>query len=177
MNIVVMAAIGSSLLLAGVFALVFWKLAASAVSVPAGEDWLEEISPDRYRPLARLLDPAEYQRLRAHPAFDPKMLRRFRMQRVSAFRGYLRTLSLDYSRVCSGIRSLMVGATQDRGDLAGVLVRQQVIFTFRFMLAQCHLSLHACGIGTVDVADLVGALDSMRLQLNSLMEAAQPAGA
>jgi hypothetical protein len=45
-------------------------------------------------------------------------------------------------------------------------------------MAEVRLTLHALGLGDVDVAKLVAALDSMRLELDSLLHAhAAPAAA
>ena len=71
----------------------------------------------------------------------------------------------------------MVQSAQDRPDLANVLVRQRVTFNLRLLMAECRLTLHAWGLGSVDVAQLVAALDSMRLELNSLMTGVQPSAA
>jgi hypothetical protein len=71
----------------------------------------------------------------------------------------------------------MVQSAQDRPDLAGLLVRQRVTFTLRLMMAEFGLTLHALGIGGVDVAKLVAALDGMHLELNCLIAAAQPSAA
>ena len=164
------------LFLAGSFALVFRKL-ASAGQLPAEEDWVEQVSPDRYRPMERLLTDREFRSLEAHPAISPKLLRRFRARRVSVFRGYLESLSVDYSRVCHAVKLLMVQSAKDRPDLAALLVKQRITFTLRLMIVECHLTMYALGLGKVEVRPLVAALGSMRLELNSLLAAAQPAGA
>ena len=153
--------------LTGMFLLVCRKLVADP-SLPADDDWLQRLSPLRYRPMERLLDAGEYRRLEAHPAITRKMLRRIRVRRVRLFRGYLHCLSLDHSRVCKAVKLLIVHSAQDRPDLAGLLVRQRVTFTARLVMAECRLTLHALGVGAVDVGKLVAALDSMRLELNSL---------
>jgi hypothetical protein len=176
MNMILLAAFFCSFL-AGSLLLVFRKLAADRGPLLVEDDWFEQLSPDRYRPLERLLDAREYHTLRAHPAFNSRMLRNFRNRRVAAFRGYLSALSLDYGRVCRTARALLAASAQDRPDLAGLLVRQRFTFTLRMILVQGRLSLHAWGVGTVDVGELVSSLASMRLQLNTLIEAAQPAGA
>jgi hypothetical protein len=158
------------LFLAGMFFLVCRKLTADA-NLPAEEDWLQHLSPLRYRPMERLLDAGEYQRLEAHPALTPKMRKRIRSRRVRLFREYLDCLSLDYRRACKAVKMLMVQSAQDRPDLAALLVRQRFTFSLRLVMAETSLTLHGLGVGSVDTAKLVAALDSMRLELNSLLEA------
>jgi hypothetical protein len=164
------------LFLAGSMILVCRKLVVDA-DLPADDDWVQQLSPARYKPLERLLDVGEYSRLKSHPAITRKMLRSFRNHRISIFRGYLNSLSVDYSRVCQTVKLLMVHSAQDRPDLASLLVKHRVTFTLRFMTAECRLTLHALGIGDVDVAGMVASLDSMRMELHSLMAAAQPTAA
>lgn len=176
MSLIIGIATTFCLFLAGALILVCRKLVIDA-NLPVEDDWLQQLSPQRYHPLERLLDENELTRLQAHPAITPKMLRSLRSRRVRIFRGYLKSLSADYGRVCSTVKLLMVQSDQDRPDLADVLVRQRVTFSLRLMMAECRLTLHALGIGGVDVAQLVAALDSMRLELNSLMAAAQPTAA
>jgi hypothetical protein len=176
MSLIIGIAFLSCLLLAGALFLVCRKLVMDA-SLPVEDDWLQQLSPQRYRPLERLLDQREMSRLQSHPAITPKMLRSIRSRRVRIFRAYLNSLSADYGRVCKTVRLLMVQSAQDRPDLANVLVRQRFTFSLRLMMAECRLTLHALGVGGVDVAQLVAALDSMRVELNSLMVAAQPSAA
>jgi hypothetical protein len=175
MSLIIVTATILLFILAGLFLLVFRKLLSEA-ALPVEDDWLQQLSPMRYRPMERLLDPGEYRRLEAHPAFTPKMRRQFRSQRVRIFREYLRCLSLDYNRVCKMIRLVIVQSSHDRSDLAQLLIRQRLTFTMRLVMAEFQLTLHVCGVGSVDTAKLVAALDGMRLELNSLVQA-QPAAA
>jgi hypothetical protein len=176
MSVVLAIAIVLCLFLAGMFVLVFRKLGSSA-QLPAEQDWVEQATPDRYRPMERLLTDLDFRRLQGHPAIGPKMLRRFRAQRVRVFRGYLDCLSLDFSRVCQAVKLLMVQSAEDRPDLATLLVKQRLTFAFQLMVAQCCLTGYVLGVGKVEVRPLVAALDSMRLELNSLMLASELAGA
>lgn len=161
------------LLLTGSFVMVFRKLAAE--TLPGDDDWVKQVSGDRYLPMKRLLDEGEHARLRDHPACTRRMLRRFRTGRIQVFRGYLRCLSADYTRVCTAIKLVLVQSAQDRPDLASLLVRQRISFTLHLMLAELRLRLYSLGIGRVDVAELVSALDCMRLQLHGLLLASEMA--
>ena len=156
-----------SLLLAGSFVMIFRRLAATTPSIDG--DWLCQLAENRYRPLERLLDERDYRALRAHPACTRKMLRHFRAGRVKAFRGYLKCLSSDFGRVCTAIKLLMVQSAHDRPDLAALLVRQRARFTYYLMLTEFRLCLHGLGIGAVDTAGLVAALENMRVELNGLL--------
>jgi hypothetical protein len=175
MSIVIGIAIIFCVFFAGMIVLVCRKLACDA-SLPPESDWLQHVSPDRYRPMERLLDAAEYRRLEKNPAISRKMLRRIRSSRIRLFRQYLQCLSLDFNRVCKGLKLVAVHSAQDRPDLAALLIRQRVAFSLHMVMAEIRLTMHALGIGSVDTAQLVAAFDSMRLELNSLLQA-QPAAA
>jgi hypothetical protein len=164
-----------ALLLTGSFVMVFRKLASE--NLPLDDDWVAQVSGDRYRPMQRLLDETEHARLRRDPACTRQMARRFRTGRIRVFRGYLACLSRDYTRISGTVKLVMVQSQQDRPDLASLLVRQRASFTLRLMMAEFRLQLYALGIGRVDVAKLVAALDSMRLELHTLLLATEAAAA
>ncbi|HWQ55934.1 MAG TPA: hypothetical protein VN442_19755 [Bryobacteraceae bacterium] len=136
---------------------------------------LAKISAARYRPMARLLDPAEEAFLAQHA--DRGTIRRFRAERRRIFRGYLRSLERDFGSICGGIRLVLVHSPEDRPDLAAALMRREAGFAMALFSVHCRLILHAAGIGTVDVRDLVGALDAMRLELGNLVPNAATAAA
>lgn len=129
------------------------------------------ISARRYRPMERLLDRAEEAFVAAHAG----SVRRFRAERRRIFRSYLRSLERDFASVCGAIRLLLVHSRHDRPDLAAALMRREARFASAVFAVRCRLLLHAAGIGTVDVRNLLGALDDARAELGNLVPA--PAGA
>lgn len=136
---------------------------------------LAKISAARYRPMARLLDPTEEAFLASHEGRGA--IRRFRAERRRIFRGYLRSLERDFGSICGAIRLLLVNSQVDRPDLASALIRREANFALAMFSVRCRLIMHAAGIGTVDVRDLVGALDAMRIELGTLVPNAVPAAA
>lgn len=123
----------------------------------------------RYAPMQRLLDNTDYRFLAMHPAFGKARARALRARRRRVFRGYLRCLSRDYARVCASIRNVMIESGIDRPDLAKALLRNRAVFTAALFAIEFRLILHACGWGTVDVRDMVSALEGMRRQLDTLV--------
>lgn len=156
-------AVGSGL----VFAIL--KMASPRVALPATLEWIDELSTERYRPMLGLLSDDELQFLRRHPGFTPKLATRFRRQRCEIFRGYLRSLSLDFSRVSLALKLLMSQASFDRPDLAEILVRTRIAFTFALAAAYGRLFLYYFGLGTVDASELLRLFDGMRLELRTLV--------
>src|ERR1700676_2828295 len=79
----------------------------------------------RYRPMFRLLDESDCGFIASGFPGNAN-LRRFRAERRSLFRVYLRNLGADHSRIVGAIRDLLVQSQLDRPDLAKALYRCQL---------------------------------------------------
>jgi hypothetical protein len=152
--------------------LVLRKVAFSSGDLPVTAEWIDELSLERYRPMLRLLDGRDLEFLRAQPGFTPNVEKQLRRQRRQIFQGYLRSLSLDFRRICAAIKLMMLCSKNDRPDLAGALLHHQLVFGFAFVQVQWSLLLYAWGLGEVNVADLMRTFDSTRLELRRLVPAA-----
>jgi len=126
--------------------------------------------------MERLLDAAEYRFLESQNGYSDKMLRQFRAGRVNIFRGYARCLRHDFGRVSTALKLLMVHAPTDRSSLAGLILKQRLVFGMNMASLEFRLTLHSLGFRSpkIDVRELVGALDAMRTQLRALAVVAQP---
>jgi hypothetical protein len=80
-------------------------------------------------------------------------------------------LSRDFSLVGAALRLMMMYSAQDRPDLAGILYKQQALFALGMLAVQWRLILHTCGLGTVDVSDLVRGMEFMRTELRQMIPA------
>jgi hypothetical protein len=164
-----------ALLLAAV--LLIRKMGPRGGCLPVTAEWIDELSIERYRPMMRLLSGEDLEFLRSQPGFNPRMAARLRLQRCRIFRGYLRCLSVDFKRVCTALKVLMLQSRHDRPDLASALVRQQVMFACGMTLVQSRVFLYRWGVCGVDVTSLVKIFEAMRLELRRLVPAALPVGA
>ena len=153
------------------------KLAVAGGRLPVTAEWIDELSVERYRPMARLLDGEDLDFLRSHPGFTPRMATRVRVQRCQIFRGYLRCLNADFGRVCAAIKVLILQSRHDRPDLAAALVRYQFTFVCSLWIVQFRLLLFRWGFCAVDVSSLVKTFDVMCLELRNLVPAALPVAA
>lgn len=153
------------------------KLAVAGGRLPVTAEWIDDLSGERYRPMMRLLDGEDLEFLRSQPGSTPKMAAKLRAQRCQIFRGYLRCLDADFGRVCAAIKVLMLQSRTDRPELAGVLVRAQVLFACGLFMVQVRLLFYRWGFGAVDVSALVKMFDSMRMELRVMVPAAVPMGA
>jgi hypothetical protein len=160
----------SLLCAAGMFWLVR-RVACPRASLPVTAGWIDALSIERYRPMARLLDSEDLEFLRSQPGFTPSMATRLRIQRCKIFRGYLRCLNNDFRKVCMALKILLLQSRYDRPDLAAVLVRQQVLFTVGMVAIHFRLVLYRWGWCGADVTGLVKIFDSVRLELQTLVPA------
>jgi hypothetical protein len=177
MEYVLAISIMTFLALAVALFLLVRKMTFSGSCLPLTAEWIDELSVDRYRPMMRLLGDGDLEFLRSQPGFTPRMAAKLRLQRCQIFRGYLRCLSGDFQRVCAAIKVLMLQSQQDRPDLAGLLVQQQIRFACGMGLVYSRLFLYRWGLCGVDVTSLVKNFDLMRLELRSLVPATLTMGA
>jgi len=159
-------------LVAGV--MLFRQFGMGGESLPVTAEWISDLSTERYKPMMRLLDSADIEFLRSQPGYTHEMENRLRAQRCQVFRGYLRCLTTDFQRVCTALKVVMAQSEQDRPDLAGVLVHQQMMFASGMIAIHFRLMLYRFGICNVEVASLVRIFDGMRAELCNLVPSAVP---
>ena len=169
---VISAVLMAALILATVF--VFLKLGSANRSLPVTAEWIDELSTDSYRPMMRLLDSRDIEFLRSQAGYTRKMEAKLRAQRCQIFRGYLRCLDLDFKRVCTALKVVLVQSAQDRPDLSAVLVHHRIMFVSGLLAVYFRLLLYRWGICTVDVTSLVQIFDVMRIELRTLVPSAMP---
>jgi hypothetical protein len=176
MNLVLLSATGSLILLGLAFLFLFKTLISGDRKKALPGDWEDMFTPSRYTPMERLLDSVDSEFLTSQPSCSRRMSRRFRANRIAIFRGYARCLGWDFARVSSALKVLMVHASVDRSAFAGLLLKQGLWFNYTMMSLELKLALHSFGWSTpaVDVRNLVGALDAMRTQLRALAVTAEP---
>jgi len=141
-------------------------------ALPLTPEWINDLSVEQYRPMLRLLDSADIEFLRTQPGYSQTMETKLRQQRCNVFRGYLRCLTADFQRVCTALKLLMTQSEQDRPDLAGVLMHQQLLFATGLLSIHCRLALYRVGVCNVEVGNLVRIFDRMRIELRTLVPAA-----
>ena len=116
-------------------------------TLPVTQEWLAELSPDRYRPMNRLLDNRDIRFLREQQGFRPEMEKRLRAQRVLVFREYLRLLEADFHRLSSG------------------RMRWQAVFAWRLLEVKFQVTLYQYRLAEVDVEPLTSVFEGLREEL------------
>ena len=165
----------AALILGG--AAVVRMLGSTDRSLPVTAEWIDDLSADRYRPMMRLLDSREIEFLRSQAGFTPNMESRMRAQRCQIFRGYLRCLEMDFQRVCTALKLVLVQSEQDRPDLSSDLLHHQILFATGLLAVHFRLILYGWGICTVDVDRLVRIFDGMAFELRHRVPSAMTVGA
>jgi hypothetical protein len=122
------------------------------------------LAADRYRPMLRLLSNDDL----AFVSANSKLQKELRAKRRNLFRGYLACLTRDYAHLLACVRQAMIHSGVDRPDLARALARNRVLFAIAICKVEFRLAIHAAGIGNVDIAGLVEALETLRSQVSVL---------
>jgi len=144
----------------------------AAGRLPVTTDWLEDLSTERYRPMLRLLDEEDFRRLSRQPGFTPQMAPQLRAQRCRMICGYLHSMQVDFGRMCTALKIVVVQSQEDRSGLASALLRSQITFTCGMVAVQFRLWLYRWGLGRVEVAGLVKVFDGVRLELRTFIPTA-----
>lgn len=174
MDLITLSATVLLLCLAAGFGVLFARLTSHDRQNHPREEWEGLFSLSRYKAMERLLDETDRQFLRSHPKFDRQEDKKFRARRVKLFRGYMHQLSEDFNRICKALKLLMVQSRIDRPDLAGLLLKQQFIFSLAMMAVEVKLILYGFGWAGVDVKTLMEPLTTVRAQLQALAAIADP---
>src|ERR1017187_4152004 len=158
-------------LILGIGALVR-MLGSTDRSLPVTAEWIDDLSTDRYRPMMRRQYSRDIEFLRAQAGFTPKMEAKMRAQHCQIYRGYLRCLDMDFQRVCTALKLVLVQSEQDRPDLSSVLLHNQILFATGLLAVHFRLILYGWGICTVDADRLVRIFDGVGFELRHRVPAA-----
>ena len=170
MNIYIMAALLTLIPVGAVLVYLLRTLSARQDSNWSLEDSLV-LPVTKYQPMERLLRKDDFEFLAGQPGYSAALGRQFRKERRRVFRGYLRSLRRDFSRVSLTFHTLIIHSAEDRGDLAAALVRERLKFGFGMLAIECRLALHAAGVDAVniDVRGMVESVEAMQAQMRMLL--------
>ncbi len=147
------------------FALLLIRLASRVGAGSSNPEWLDDFSIERFAPMERLLDPTDFEFLKAQPGYRPSLGARLLKERRRAFAGYLGMLTRDFNRLLGVAKLMLVFSTEDRPELARALWRQQIRFYFAVSAVRCRLALYPLGWTGVDAGNLVKSLAGLHEQI------------
>jgi len=142
----------------GVLALLYHRLAVSARDHSFSPEWWSDFSPERYRPLQRLLSRDDFGYLRTIPGFEPGAERAFKARRMTACRAYLDEMRTDFNRL-QMVGQAMIIAGKAQPGFQDEMFRQKVTFTRAWWRVRLQLVAFEFGVGSVDASGLLDALD------------------
>jgi hypothetical protein len=168
---VALSATAAGLAVTGAFVMLFRKASCARDAATIDENWLNEFSIARYRPMERLLSDDDYRFLESQPAFNPRLEKKLRTERRAIFSSYLGYLAQDFERLYRATQSLALASAEDRPDLAIALLKQRWGFVYGMAALRCRLFFHVMGTNPAEVQSLVNSLDALQLRLRSLAPA------
>jgi hypothetical protein len=167
MTVLIMVGIAVAFLIAA-FVSLFWRLVSRSDNQASTVEWFESFSVESFAPMERLLDQSDFEFLSGQPGYRPEIGARLLKERKKLFLGYLRLLIGDFNQLLRIARLMIVYSTEDRGEFAKALWRQQVAFYFAVSAVRVRVALYPMGWTSLDVSRLMQALESMRSQIAQL---------
>ena len=128
-------------------------------------EWISSLSADRYAPMMRLTDEADFRFLRLQPGFTQEMEDRLRDHRYHMLMAYLHSLRSDFDGLATALKYVLANADHDQANLASALVRAQVSFSWSFVLASVRAYAWRKGFCKVDLRELLSVFDAVRDEL------------
>jgi hypothetical protein len=122
-----------------------------------------------YRPLHRLLDPADFEFLRRRGIGEAR-IKKLIVERRGIYRLCLRSLASDFKAVHRTLNMVLIQSRVDRPDLAAELAKQRLTFYRNLMLVEFRLAVHRWGFKMPSV-DLLQPLEVLQTQLRMLAAA------
>jgi hypothetical protein len=122
-----------------------------------------------YRPLHRLLDPADFEFLRRRGVNEAR-IKTIIAERRKIYRLCLRSLACDFNSVYRALNLVLIHSRVDRPDLAAELAKQRLTFYRSLMLVEFRLAVHRWGF-SLPTVDLLQPLEILQSQLRMLATA------
>lgn len=164
---VVLSIAGLVVLILGTVAFLLLRTFFATCSSYAATSAPLEISWRDYRPLGRLLDPADFDFLRRRGVSEVK-IRKLRAERRKIYRLCLRSLAHDFNYVHRYVNLVLIQSHIDRPELAAELAKQKLTFYRNLLRVEFRLTLHAWGIERMPAIDLLQPLKALEAQLCQL---------
>jgi len=159
--------IASLVMLALATATIFLLRSFFAGSRPEEDSPVQELCWKDYRPLERLLDPADFEFLRRRGVSETK-IKKMRAERRRIYRLCLRNLAYDFNQIHRGVNLVLIQSNVDRPELAAELAKQKLTFYRNLLTAEFRLTLNAFGMDRMPAIDLLQPLEVLQSHLQQL---------
>ena len=148
----------------------------SAVREVPDVAFLHTFSPDRFRPMERILSNSDFA-WASSQGLSSKELWKLRAERRKVFRVYLKNLVRDFNKLHYAARAILITSESDRPELAGKLIQMRVSFQRALWGVRLRLLLHEFGICEVKVSGLIQVAEEVRTEIRSLVHSGQTSAA
>jgi hypothetical protein len=152
--------LGTAIVLLGLMCWLFARLVRTRRVFDIDLAWWSAFSPERYRPVTRLLSDEDLQYALELAGRDRKLAAAFRRRRIQLLRRYLKEMAADFDKL-QAVGQLMVEAGTAGRELRELLFEQRLRFTLAMFSAELHMLGFRIGISRVDASGLVGALNGL----------------
>jgi hypothetical protein len=147
----------------------FHRLASQAGSDLSAEQWRDEFSVDRYRPMERLLSERDFEFLARQPGYQPRIGKELRAARRRIFEGYLCLMVEDFNQLLGRAKLMVIYAPGDGSDVLRALFKQQIRFYALVCRVRLRLALSRFGVAPSNPRQLIGALEQLCERVERLL--------
>ena len=116
-------------------------------------------------PLIRLFDERDIEFLRKMPGYSARMETGFRRRRCRIFRGYLRSLKVEFLAAQTELETLRIESPEDYQQLALILLRCRMRLAWAMWQAWLELLCYRWELGSTGLGPVVQRLESIRAQI------------
>ncbi len=161
-----LVAVGLALLFSAILA---FRLRANRASAAGDTRWIEDFSMERYRPMQRLLEAADYAFITGQAGCRSGVTAALRRERRQIMRSYLRRLRADFSRIQSIAKLRMANSPGERHHMPFFLAKQSLVFRAGVITLEAALAFDAMGgFVAVDVRPLLHSTEALLTHARSL---------
>jgi hypothetical protein len=140
-------------------ALPVWKFLLSREIEPT-QDWLDRYDFSRYSMLANLLQPRDFEFLRAQPGYTPELSARLKADRLKIAESYLAQLERDVRLLLNFANHALALSGADSDKLSAFLLKQELNFTAKLAFLRAEIVLMKLGL--LHQISFDGLLESLR---------------
>jgi hypothetical protein len=151
--------------LAGLLGRAAWLMMHPVEQTNENETVAGAFSPDRYRPMERLLLPEDLRFLESQPGYTAEIGAEWKRGRRKVFRMYLDELKRDFQRLHATARAMVAESGVESSDMVGLLIRQQFSFWRAIAMVEIRFAFSGTGFPRIDVRPVVELLNAMRLDV------------
>jgi hypothetical protein len=116
-------------------------------------------------PMIRLFDERDIEFLRAMPGYTSRMETEFRRRRCRIFRGYLRSLRVDFLVAQTELETLRIEFPEDRRQLAMMAMSCRVRFNGAMIAAYRSLFQYRWNLGGAGLGPVVRRFEEIRVEM------------